>query len=50
MSPSPCAQRDRDQLINTVSYTKGQATNMVSMVHGVNTQFARLQKEVSVVS
>lgn len=40
-------QRDRDQLINTVSYTKGQAGNMISMVHAANAHISTLQVQAS---
>ncbi|KAJ9516748.1 hypothetical protein QJQ45_027163, partial [Haematococcus lacustris] len=42
-------QRDRERLVEAVSYTKGQAVSMVSMVQGVNDRFNRMSRASSLV-
>ena len=46
----PHVQRDREQLINTVSYTKGQASSIVTMVQGVTSHVSHMQSAPSMVS
>ncbi|KAJ9516502.1 hypothetical protein QJQ45_011147 [Haematococcus lacustris] len=43
-------QRDRERLVEAVSYTKGQAVSMVSMVQGVNDRFSRMSRASSLVA
>lgn len=42
-------QRDRERLVDAVSYTKGQAGTLVTMVHGVNERFVRLTRGAGIV-
>jgi hypothetical protein len=42
-------QRDRERLADAVSYTKGQAGSLVTMVHGVNERFSKLTKHAGLV-